>query len=176
MAAKKKDAFEEVWGSIAKQSGYTCVPDILIRHLNGLKITHPEFCVLYFLLTYAKMGKFQAHPSKETIADSLGVSKETVRRHITNLQAKGYIRREERRHKNNKSETNIYHFEGLYEAITKRAAADLVAKGDKERRDRRQSNELRTKRTDDLNFSDKDLAILGAESVKELKKRTNSVK
>jgi predicted transcriptional regulator len=172
--ARKKDSLIDLWGKNAKDAGYTCVPDVLIRHLSGLNITPVEFSVLYLLLTHRKTGEYRSMPSKETIAECLGFkSKDSVRRHIKSLEEKGYIRREERRREHKKNNSNIYHFDGLAQAMKQRAAAELVDREESKRSRRRINTKLRTMPTKKLKIKERDFPKLGKDNLDELLEQTS---
>lgn len=66
------------------------------------------------------------HPSKNTLAQSIGVSPSTIRRRIKSMEAGGLIKRIERRRDNNRSETNEYDLSPLREVLKPYAEEELV--------------------------------------------------
>ena len=165
--AESKDPFR-FWGNNAKKAGYTVIPNMLIRHMNGLNLSPQEFTVLIFLLTYRNLETHEASPSKTTIGESLDMHPDTVRRHIKSLKAKGYITVKHRPREKNRHATNIYQFQGLADALAERSAAHLAMRNASNRHDRRTAEKLRTSSTEQLKVDEQQKASLTVEGANEI--------
>ena len=73
------------------ETGYTPVPDILIRSQNRLQLSATEMVVLLnILLHWWKPGEWP-FPRISTISTRMGIGRRTVERAIRSLQGKGLL-------------------------------------------------------------------------------------
>jgi hypothetical protein len=103
------------------QSRFTIVPTDAIM---DTELTHTQLRVLAAIGSFTNR-KQTAYPSRATIADMLGIAKETVSRCISVLNRKGYIE-VTRQFRNNGSQTTNLYFVPLDRAIL----PDAVIGGD----------------------------------------------
>lgn len=108
---------EEKWSSALMEAGWTVLPSIILEKQHALGLDAVDVNILMQLARYWWYSDNPPHPSKATIAQCIGVSPSTIRRHIARLEADGLIRREARYNKKfGGQETNTYHFDGLIKA------------------------------------------------------------
>ena len=73
-------------------TGYTAVPDVLIRSQRQLKLSAIEMVVILNLLAHWWSGDGEwPYPRVSTIAGRMGVTSRTVERAIKSLESKGMI-------------------------------------------------------------------------------------
>ena len=82
------------WGSAVTHAltGYTAVPDVLIRSQRELRLSRTEMVVILNLLMHWWHGDGKwPYPRISTIAGRMGVTRRTVERAIKSLESKGLI-------------------------------------------------------------------------------------
>lgn len=87
---------EERWAGAVTDglTGFTAVPDILIRSQAELGISPVELVVVLNLLLHWWDGEGEwPYPRISTIARRMGTSRRTIERAIAGLESKGLIRR-----------------------------------------------------------------------------------
>lgn len=121
---KKLRANERKWTPELMASGWTMVPSVLMEHQRELGLNAVQFNILMQL---AKHWWKDTPPfvSKRTIAHAMRMSMRTVQRHLTALEERGLIRREERRRQDGGRTSNSYVFTGLIEKARPYAAQML---------------------------------------------------
>ena len=107
---------EGKWSKTLMDAGWTVLPTILIEQQRKMNLDPIDMNILLHLASYWWLSDKKPHPSKKTIANAMGVHPRTVQRHIAQLEKKQLIKREQRRVKGRRSETNLYHFDGLIAA------------------------------------------------------------
>lgn len=103
-----KKALESKWGKPNIAAGWTCIPNILIRRQKTLGLDPTDLNILLHLLAYWWDDGNLPHPSKETLAQAIGISASTVQRRIRSMEAGGLLKRVERRKEKDRSDTNLY--------------------------------------------------------------------
>ena len=82
------------WGGAVTEglTGYTAVPDVLIRSQRQLRLSTTEMVVILNLLAHwwTDDGEWP-YPRLSTIAGRMGVSRRTVERAIKSLESQGLI-------------------------------------------------------------------------------------
>lgn len=121
-----KKAIETKWGKANIATGWTCIPNILIKRQRTLGIEPIDLNILLQLLTYWWEDENLPHPSKETLAQSIGVSASTIQRRIRLMEAGGLIKRVERRRAGDRSETNLYDLTPLRAILEPHAEVELA--------------------------------------------------
>jgi hypothetical protein len=128
---KKKSAInavktnEKKWGKSLMEAGWTAFPSTILQNQQALGLDALDINIILYLSTYWWESENKPHPAKKTIALDLGVDPRTVQRRIAKLEAKGLVRREYRKDKNEGNNTNKYHFDGLIKASEPHALAKL---------------------------------------------------
>ena len=75
-------------------TGFTAVPDVLIRSQSHLNLSANEMVVILNLLLHWWEGDGQwPYPRLSTIANRMGVTRRTVERAILSLESKGLLMR-----------------------------------------------------------------------------------
>ena len=74
------------------ETGFTAVPDILIRSQGQLKLSSTEMMVLLNILLHWWRDDEWPYPRISTIGDRMGVNRRTVERAVRSLQEKGLVR------------------------------------------------------------------------------------
>jgi len=105
---KNEKALEAKWGKPNIAAGWTCIPNILVRRQRTLGLDSIDVNILLHLMTYWWEDGNLPHPSKETLAQAIGISASTVQRRIRAMEAGGLLVRVERRKEKNRSDTNLY--------------------------------------------------------------------
>lgn len=124
---------EEKWSSALMEAGWTVLPSIILEKQDALGLDPIDVNIILQLARHWWYSDNKPHPSKATIARCIGVDPSTVRRHIAQMEAVGFIRREARYSpKFGGQETNVYHFDGLIKAATP-YANELIAVRDQRR-------------------------------------------
>lgn len=120
----KLRANEKKWSPELMAPGWTMVPSVLMEYQRELGLNPVQFNILMQL---AKHWWKDAPPfvSKRTIAHAMRVSMRTIQRHLTALEQRGLIRREERRRQDGGRTSNRYVFTGLIEKARPYAAQML---------------------------------------------------
>src|SRR5258708_5004635 len=124
---------EEKWSSTLMEAGWTVLPSIILEKQHALGLDAVDVNILLQLARYWWYSDNPPHPSKASIAQCIGVDPCTVRRHIAQMEADGFIRREARYNKKfGGQETNTYHFDGLIKTATPHAK-EFIAMREKQR-------------------------------------------
>ena len=132
---------EQKWTPTVWSAGWTAVPSAIIEHQHALGLDAVDLNIIMHLTMYWWRPDNAPYPSKATLARAMNVDPRTVQRRIANLEAIGFIRREERRIKGKGSKTNRYHLDGLVAALKPFAEEKL-----REREQQRSATEARIKR------------------------------
>ncbi len=93
--------------------GFSIVPSLLLRAQRRLKLNPTQLAVLMQLCDYWWDSSRKPYPSKQTLAERLGLSARQVQRHIADLEEAGLVQRIERRGANGGKLTNTYDLSGL---------------------------------------------------------------
>ena len=106
----EEERFSFRWGIPWLDSGYTTIPNFMIRHYAEVGVSRSEFLVIIHLAVYHyESAQGQASPSLETIAGEMGYQDSSaVRYHIRNLEAKGMLTRHLRT-----GDTSVYDLAGF---------------------------------------------------------------
>jgi predicted transcriptional regulator len=112
------------WGKDTMAANYTVIPCALLRGQARLHIGPSELAVLIHLIDHWWRPDAMPWPSKQTLADRLGVSTKTVQRAIVNLEKEGLVLRKDRYHKTGGRTSNEYDLSPLVERL-KPIAADM---------------------------------------------------
>ncbi len=125
VAATQQRINEKKWSKELISTGWTAVPNVIIEHMHDLGLKPIDITILMQLSTYWWTAETMPHPAKGTIAKAIGCTPRAVQRRIAEMEARGLIKRIERREKGEGSEgsrPNMYDFSGLIEAVKPFAA------------------------------------------------------
>jgi len=121
----KKNSNAAKWGKASMDAGWTCVPNILIHRQKTLGIDAIDLNILLHLITYWWEDENLPHPSKETLARSIGVSASTIQRHIRGMEAAQLLKRIIRPKTGEKNDTNLYDLTPLRAILEPHALVEL---------------------------------------------------
>lgn len=119
---------EKKWGVDLLKAGWTMLPNTIFMRQRALGLDSMDINIILILLSHWWHSENLPFPSKRTIADAIGCDASTVRRRIKEMEAAGFIKRIERRHDNDRSNTNQYDFTGLVHEASKLAKEELIAR------------------------------------------------
>lgn len=92
---------------------FCIVPSLLLRAQRRLKLNPTQLAVLMQLCDYWWDSARKPYPSKESLAQRLGLSARQVQRHIADLERAGLVRRVPRNGSNGGKLSNTYDLSGL---------------------------------------------------------------
>lgn len=123
---KKKHNKQNIrkWGKLTHDKGWIYIPKLLIRHQAELGITSAELNVILVILSYWWEKEEKPWPSVATMARQIGKNPSTVRRLLTSLVEKKYLRKTRRNNPlNEKGQlSNLQDLNGLVNALGEIAA------------------------------------------------------
>lgn len=105
------------WPPSVMKRGYTSVPTILLWGQGKIGLTPEEMNVLLQLISHWWIKSDNPHPSKATIARRMGRDPRTIQRHLTSLEDKKIIKRQERRKVHKGQDSNGYDLRGLIKKL-----------------------------------------------------------
>jgi len=120
-------ALEAKWTPTLLEAGWTVLPAALIEHQKALGIDAIDMNIILHLANRWWTADNRPMPSKNSIAEAMGIDPSTVRKRIQRLEKANLVRREERRVRGRGSKTNIYHLDGLINELQP-FAAEMVKK------------------------------------------------
>jgi len=109
---------EKKWGKPLMEAGWTLLPNALLVHQSALGLTSTDINILLHLMAYWWKKEELPHPSKVTLAKSIGVTPRTVQRRIAAMEKAGFIQRVRRQGPHRGTQTNFYDFSGLIKEAT----------------------------------------------------------
>lgn len=112
---------EKKWGRKVLSLGFSMVPSLIFRAQKRLGLSPTQLAVLLQLADYWWEKERRPFPSKQTLADRLGLSARQVQRHIADLEMAGLLKRIPRRASHRGKLTNEYDLSGLVEKLKKLA-------------------------------------------------------
>ncbi|HML93241.1 helix-turn-helix domain-containing protein [Methyloceanibacter sp.] len=84
---------QDKWSKQVIKLGYTALPNLLLQAQARLEITPPELNVLLQIAQHWWEAGNNPHPSKDSIANRMGVSPRQVQRILTQLEKKKLVAR-----------------------------------------------------------------------------------
>ena len=124
----KKNSNALKWGKVNIDAGWTCIPNILIHRQRTLGLDAVDLNILLHLITYWWEDENLPHPSKDTLAKSIGVSPSTIQRHIREMEKAGFLKRIIRPKAGEKNDTNLYDLTPLRSILEPHAKVELDAR------------------------------------------------
>lgn len=112
-APQDKKESEKKWGKAVMGHGYCIFPSILLQAQGRLGVSAQEMIVLLQLAEHWWMAASKVFPSKELIAQRVGLSTKQVQRHIRRLEELKLVQRKERYRSGGSRTTNEYDLSGL---------------------------------------------------------------
>ena len=144
---------EKKWTKPLMDAGWTALPSVIIENQRQLDLSPLDVNIILYLASKWWTAEGKPYPSKTTMAKAMNVHPRTIQKHVAALEAAAYIRREERR-SGTGSKPNIYHLDGLIEAVTpfaeeKLAEMEAKAAAAKRKQNRRGGPKLRLVQEED---------------------------
>ncbi len=109
--------FEKIWGKKVKLHGYAAVPSIMVRAQRRLGINTTQFCILVQLIEYLRIPGRDPFPTKQQLADRIGIKASTVKANMQTLEKAGFIKREQHKTSQGDWGANTYVLDGLIAKI-----------------------------------------------------------
>jgi predicted transcriptional regulator len=135
--AEARQGLEKKWGAEVVKAGFCIVPSLLLRAQRRLHLSPTQLAVLLQLCDFWWDEGRKLYPSKEKIAERLGLGPRQVQRIIAGLEKEGLVTRVERRAVHGGKLSNIYDLSGLVKRL-KEIAPDFL-KVEEETRSRRRA-------------------------------------
>ena len=110
-------AFVKRWGEPVADHGYLMAPNLLFWMQGRLGLNPSQFVVLLQILSHWFKEDSLPWPSKESIANRLGIKPRQVRRILTDLETAGLIKRKARYRPRGGQTSNAYDLSGLVKKI-----------------------------------------------------------
>lgn len=105
--------FEQLWGKAVQRHGYAAVPTIMLRSQRRLGVNPTQFCLLLQLIEHWRTRDKAPFPTKQQLADRIGVSQSTIQQNMRELEKAGLVRREGHKTASGDWGANTYHLDGL---------------------------------------------------------------
>ncbi len=121
----KKES-EKKWGKAVMAHGYCIFPSMLLQAQGRLGVNAQEMIVLLQLAEHWWKAAGKIFPSKDVIAQRVGLSTKQVQRHIKRLEELKLVQRVERYKSGGSRTTNEYDLSGLV-AKLKAIEPDIAA-------------------------------------------------
>jgi hypothetical protein len=106
-------SFERLWGKALTKYGYAAIPSIMVRAQHRLGVTPTQFCILVQLIEHWRSPDRPPFPSKQQLADRLGVRKATIKHNMAQLEKAGLIQRKQYKTASGDWGANTYFLDGL---------------------------------------------------------------
>jgi Winged helix-turn-helix DNA-binding len=141
-----KTSFEKIWGKKVQNHGYAAIPSIMIRSQRRLGINTTQFCILVQLLEYFRSPDRAPFPTKQQLADRIGIKATTIKANMQTLEKAGLIEREQHRTSAGDWGANTYLLDGLVAKI-KALEPDFAKEREEKEQARKKAETPRGRRT-----------------------------
>lgn len=121
---------DEKWGKEVMKVGFCLIPSLLLRCQQRLGLNPTQLAVLLQLADFWWEASRKPYPSKQTLADRLGLSTRQVQRYMAELEQAGLLTRIVRSANDNSKLSNEYDLSGLVKKLNELAPEVLKAKAD----------------------------------------------
>lgn len=108
---------EKKWSKAVMKHGYCIFPSILLQAQGRLGVNAQEMIVLLQLAEHWWKASGQVFPSKEVIAQRIGLSTKQVQRHVKRLEELKLVTRSPRYNSNGSQSSNLYDLQGLVDKL-----------------------------------------------------------
>lgn len=116
-SAEAAKASDRKWSKPVMARGFCIVPSLLLRAQQRVGLNATQLCFILHLLEYWWDGSRNPYPSRETLAQRMGLSARQISRCIKELNDAGLVKRVPR-HKPGKGQTsNEYDLSGLVQKL-----------------------------------------------------------
>lgn len=116
-AKRNPSPIDRIWGKDVTRHGFVGVPSILIRAQRRLGLNSTQLNIIIQLLEYWRDPARKPFPSKQQLADRLGLGPKAIQVNMRALERAGLLRRETRRTPAGDYNSNIYHLDLLIERV-----------------------------------------------------------
>jgi DNA-binding HxlR family transcriptional regulator len=138
--------FENIWGKKVQSHGYAAIPSIMIRSQRRLGVNTTQFCILVQLLEYLRSPDRAPFPTKQQLADRIGIKAATIKANMQTLEKAGLIERVQRKTPAGDWGANTYHLDGLITKI-KALEPDFAKEREEKEQARKKAETPRGRRT-----------------------------
>lgn len=132
---KRESSTERIWGKAVYGHGYAGVPSILLKAQRRIGITPLQMNIVIQLLEYWHEPTRRPFPTKQDLANRIGVNAKTIQNNVRELEKAGLIQREIRKTALGDFNSNIYHLDGLI-AKVKAMEPEFAAEREKRKKAR----------------------------------------
>lgn len=126
---------EKKWTAPLMDAGWSVLPNVILERQRVLALDAVDVNIILHLVKHWWYPEKLPHPSKQTIADCIGIDASTVRRRIKSLEERGLIKRKERFDKRQGQQTNEYDLSGLIAAAKPHAEEMLQTRKNRKKQD-----------------------------------------
>lgn len=116
-ASPEQKQSEKKWGVAVMKLGYCILPSVLLQAQARLLINAQQMIVLLQLVEHWWTADGKVYPSKDTLADRIGLTPKQIQRHIKVLEQKGLVQRIPRVIKGRGKTSNEYDLSGLVKKL-----------------------------------------------------------
>lgn len=116
-ASPEQKQSEKKWGVAVMKLGYCILPSVLLQAQARLLINAQQMIVLLQLVEHWWTADGKVYPSKDTLADRIGLTPKQIQRHIKVLEQKGLVQRIPRVLKGRGKTSNEYDLSGLVKKL-----------------------------------------------------------
>lgn len=101
-----------IWGS-SLNGGFTAIPNELLRAQSQLDVDSIDLNIMINLIRFWWVKDKLPFPSIEIMSEEIGINVNTIKKHLSSLEAKGLLSQIDRAH-----EETAYDLSGLVKKIT----------------------------------------------------------
>jgi biotin operon repressor len=116
-----KDVFEadKKWGPAVMKLGYSMIPSMIFWAQARLNLSPTQLVLLLHLADFWWDHDKMPFPSKAELATRMGLTERQIQRHMAQLEADGFIKRNPRYHYKGGQQNNEYNLDGLVKKLKK---------------------------------------------------------
>ncbi|MEH6410040.1 MAG: helix-turn-helix domain-containing protein [Hyphomonas sp.] len=114
---RNQSSHTRIWGAQVMSHGYTGVPNVLLRSQHRLGLNNTQMMIVVQLLSYWFDPSNVPFPTKQQLADRLGIKKKTIQTNMKALEDRGYLKREQMTTSQGDYGSNRYHLKGLIRKV-----------------------------------------------------------
>lgn len=126
----RKSTAKRIFGGKVASHGFTYLPNALLHAQGRLGISVTQFNIIAQLLSYWDDLADPPFPPKRELAQRMGISRQTLRVNIADLEKRGLVRREQLMTPDGGTGPNRCHLDGLVGKLKELVDADSGAEGE----------------------------------------------
>lgn len=127
---QRKESIKK-WSRPVCKAGYTIIPTLLLTKQDELGLDPVDMNILLQLVCHWWKADKLPFPSKAKLARRLGVDASTIRRHVADLETRGFLKRVKRTDDARGQRSNFYDLRPLVEILHPIAVKEIKAKQSK---------------------------------------------